>query len=312
MKTVTPSPAFAAIGGLCLLLGIISAILGVSCYATSLLMIACIFLAVGLLCMIVWYSIRITFSANSPQWTLRRWFFPKKHYMVEDIHSMTFGTAVGGFTLHLSHRRLRIGRYAKNGTEFRAWVEKGYLRAHQKPIPYEPPRLFHNNVSNPWGLLISAILIGLLLLALAVCGTVSFLSPRGKPDLTDHSALVQAVERNIDYVQMTTDLGDFRAPAIGTDRDWEEYSNSMVMIQIAEQEGLIWEMTDENGTVLFTSEDTYRYLTRLDRRNMLLLWIVALTYWLLFSTSCYILNNAKKYPRLAALLVRPEKRNFST
>lgn len=311
MKTVTPSLAIKVVGFLCLALSVAGAVLGI-CYGVVLLQVtACALFAVGALCIILWYRVRITFSAATAQWTMRRWFFPRQHFAVTDIRAITFGTAAGGFTLHLSRGRLRVGRYAKNGVAFRAWVEKKYLRAYRKPIPYEPPRLFRNNIQNPWSFLFFSIAAGLLLLALAICGTVYLLPERDEPDLVAHTALINAVERTGNYVQLSTDLGDLTAPAMEADWAWNQLAKSEVVLQIAERDTIVWGMAQKDGTVLFTPEDVRSYVTRLNGRNITILWLVALVYWLLFAVSCYILHNAARYPRLAALLIRPEKRNFS-
>ena len=73
---------------------------------------------------------------------------------------------------------------------------------------------------------------------------------------------------------------------------------------------LIWGAAVPDGKALFTPQDVCAYLTHLDIRNRLVMWGIVLTYWLLFAGACYILNHAHKFPLLAALLVKPDERNF--
>lgn len=313
MKSVTPSSAWRTIGIITLLLGVVGAVCSAFLRMLPLLVCACILLGASLLCWAAWYSVFITFGPQG--WTFRRWFFPQKHYTLNDIRSITFGTPAGGFTLRLKCRRIYIGARAENGTAFRAWVEKGYLRVNQKPLPYEPPHIFHNNIKNPWTFLSVSVGVGLLTIAMAICTTIGLSAPREIPVLTERCIMVGSISSKGDYAQLSADTGDFTVPLWKHTKHLETYVGCNILIQVENSRdktdsSLIWSATDTDGKVLFTSQEVCDYLTRLDSRNILLMWAITLLYWLLFAASCFILNHASAHPHLAALLVKPDQRNF--
>lgn len=275
----------------------------------------CSYVLVGLslLCCVLGFSFRITFCGD--KWEIKRWFLPAKQHVCGEIRSITFGTAAGGYTLHLERGKVHIGAHAVNGTAFRTWTEHCYQNTNNKPLPYEPPHLFHNNVKNPWTVLVVFISVGALITAMAICTTVGLSAPREIPGLTEHSVMVLSVSSTGDYAQLSSDAGRFTVPLLERAQRLEAYVGCSVLIQVEDSRdtansGLIWSAADADGTVLFTPQEVCDFLTRLDSRNILLMWSIALLYWLLFAVSCYILNHASAHPRLAALLVKPDQRNF--
>lgn len=241
--------------------------------------------------------------------------FLTKRYTLNDIKSITFGTPAGGFTLHLRCGQVHVGARAKNGAEFRTWVEKEYLRVNKKPLPYEPPHIFHNNIKNPWFFLVASIGVGLLALVMAICTTVALSSAREIPTLTECSIAIKSVSDEFDYAQLSSNLGDFTVPLCVQPETLSAYCGSEIIVQVEESQNpddsrWIWGAAVPDGKVLFTPQDVCAYLTHLDIRNRLVMCGIVLTYWLLFAGACYILNHAPTFPLLAALLVKPDQRNF--
>lgn len=241
--------------------------------------------------------------------------FSTKRYTLNDIKSITFGTPADGFTLHLRCGQVHVGARAKNGAEFRTWVEKEYLRVNKKPLPYEPPHIFHNNIKNPWFFLAASIGVGLLALVMAICTTVALSSAREIPTLTECSIVIKSVSDEFDYAQLSSNLGDFTVPLCVQPETLSAYCGSEIIVQVEESQNpddsrWIWGAAVPDGKALFTPQDVCAYLTHLDIRNRLVMWGIVLTYWLLFAGACYILNHAPTFPLLAALLVKPDQRNF--
>ncbi|MFR4277655.1 MAG: hypothetical protein ACLT2D_01600 [Oscillospiraceae bacterium] len=314
MKNVTPSVSWRNFGIVMFLLGIAGTACGIFIHNIQFVLIyVFISLAISLACWTVWFSVFISFGQQ--EWTLRRWFFSTKRYTLNDIKSITFGTPAGGFTLHLRCGQVHVGARAKNGAEFRTWVEKEYLRVNKKPLPYEPPHIFHNNIKNPWFFLVASIGVGLLALVMAICTTVALSSAREVPTLTECSIAIKSVSDEFDYAQLSSNLGDFTVPLCVQPETLSAYCGSEIIVQVEESQNpddsrWIWGAAVPDGKVLFTPQDVCAYLTHLDIRNRLVMWGIVLTYWLLFAGACYILNHAPTFPLLAALLVKPDQRNF--
>lgn len=315
MKNATPSVSWRNFGIVMFLLGIAGTACGIFIHnIQSVFIYVFISLAISLACWTVWFSVFISFGQQ--EWTLRRWFFSTKRYSLNDIKSITFGTPAGGFTLHLRCGQVHVGARAKNGAEFRTWVEKEYLRVNKKPLPYEPPHIFHNNIKNPWFFLAASIGVGLLALVMAICTTVALSSAREIPTLTECSIAIKSVSDEFDYAQLSSNLGDFTVPLCVQPETLSAYCGSEIIVQVEESQNpddsrWIWGAAVPDGKALFTPQDVCAYLTHLDIRNRLVMWGIVLTYWLLFAGACYyILNHAHTFPLLAALLVKPDQRNF--
>ena len=314
MNNVTPSVSWRNFGIVMFLLGIAGTACGIFIHNTQFVLIyVFISLAISLACWTVWFSVFISFGQQ--EWTLRRWFFSTNRYSLNDIKSITFGTPAGGFTLHLRCGQVHVGARAKNGAEFRTWVEKEYLRVNKKPLPYEPSHIFHNNIKNPWFFLVASIGVGLLALAMAIYTTIALSSAREIPTLTECSIAIKSVSDEFDYAQLSSNLGDFTVPLCVQPETLSAYCGSEIIVQVEESQNpddsrWIWGAAAPDGKALFTPQDVCAYLTHLDIRNRLVMWGIVLTYWLLFAGACYILNHAPTFPLLAALLVKPDQRNF--
>ena len=110
-------------------------------------------------------------------------------------------------------------------------------------------------------------------------------------------------------------MGDFTVPLCVQAETLSAYCGSEIIVQVEESQNpddsrWIWGAAVPDGKALFTPQDVCAYLTHLDIRNRLVMWGIVLTYWLLFAGACYILNHAPTFPLLAALLVKPDQRNF--
>ena len=310
MKKVRPSAAWRNAGIVTLLLGAAGFVCGVWFHRRFVAVCGCVLLAISLLCWAARFRISITFGQDF--WTLRRWVFPSRRYTRTDIRAITFGTPLGGYTLHLTHGCVHISANAKNGAAFRAWVEKGYRQANQRPLPYEPPHIFHNNIKNPWAFLLISVGVGLLVLATAIAMTVALSAPREIPALTERRILVEAVAQKGDYVRLSTDTENFTVPLCVPAESLAAYTGSELLVKIdsSQSPALLWWAASADGQTLFTPQEVCEYLAHLDTRNRLFAWGIVLIYWLLFAGGCYVLNHATEHPRIAALLVKPEQRNF--
>ena len=306
-KTVTPTPVWRVSAWCAAALAAVGTLLGVILHCAALLVCGGILAVLATAFWLVWTCLRITFSGT--QWCCRRWIFRRKTYQIIDLRGITFGTATGGYTLHLTHGRIRVGPCAANGAEFRAWAEKGYLRAKQTHLPYEPLRLFHNNVQNPWTFLISGCIICTLLLALAVGMTLSNTPLHEVPDLTRYEIVLTSVEAKGDRWYLTADGLEFLMPCSEAAKHLQDYVGRTLVSQA--EENWLWAATDAAGRTLITPQETLQAMQRMERNSLWGVWLIAAFAVLVFAAGCYVLDHATEYPRLAALLVRPEKRNFS-
>lgn len=75
-------------------------------------------------------------------------------------------------------------------------------------------------------------------------------------------------------------------------------------------EGLVWELSDSTGLIYVAEETVREYQMESNRMIAIASWCVVVIYSIVSLCLWYFLSNAPKYPRIAALLVRRQWRNF--
>ena len=75
-------------------------------------------------------------------------------------------------------------------------------------------------------------------------------------------------------------------------------------------EGLVWELADSTGLIYVAEETVKEYQKESNRMMAIVSWSVVVIYSIVSLFLWYFLSNAPKYPRIAALLVRRQWRNF--
>lgn len=127
-----------------------------------------LFWIVSGVCLLAYGSLYIRFDDDSFQCRIYFW---KQTYRYSDIVGM-IPSADGGYTLLMKKGRFYVDGLAVNGQEFLYFAEDCCFELGQGPIPDVPGGLFNGFVIEPIPKIIVAVLPGIALLALAICGSM--------------------------------------------------------------------------------------------------------------------------------------------
>lgn len=185
---------------------------------------------------------------------------------------------------------------------------------------YSKQRSFFNGyVRDPGSIVFIIAIVGLFVVSVALLCTV--------PLVKNDSVNLQQIITKIDHIEtkgsvvyLHTNMGvfsvqnDWICNASALDNNVADYDEFQICYKPFSEnhklEGLVWELSDSTG-LIYVDEETVRENQMESNRMMAIAsWSVVVIYSIVSVCLWYFLSNAPKYPRIAALLVRRQWRNF--
>ena len=163
-------------------------------------------------------------------------------------------------------------------------------------------------------------LVGLFAISVALWCTVPLLDQNDPHNLLQITTQIDRICTEENAVYLYTDTG-----ILGVSNDLicnysvlEKSVANNVEFQILfmpfsesqEVKGEVWELVDSKGIIYVAEETTRAYQKANDRIVAKASWLIVVVYSIFTFCLWYFLSNATKYPRVAALFVRKEWRNF--
>lgn len=181
-------------------------------------------------------------------------------------------------------------------------------------------RYFNGYVRNSGPMVFMIISAGIFVIIVALLCTVLLFGqsvPRNLQQVTTHIYYLQTEE---DSVRLHTDAGVFSVP-IDLACDYSVLKNSVAdhaklticykpFPENHEVKGSVWELTDSKGIIFLDKEVVKAYQKENYRLMAQVSWITTIIYFIFTFMLCFFLSNAPKYPRIAALFVKKQWRNF--
>lgn len=246
--------------------------------------------------------------------------FCKKTYSYCDIKGVITG-ASEGYTLVFKSGKLRIDSLAVGRQEFLSYAEERFSDCDGCfAIPDIKNRLFNGNVIEPGPMVFFLCLPGVILLVFAVWMSIEMIFIKIPEDLTESKIIVSQIEEqdSITYIYAADDrYYIFSEGLINTDALQKALSENNTLyvsyLPNKQREGgpnSIWYMSSENGNIFATNQTVYDAEIKNAVKPFILWWVITIAWWLFVLVCFYILAHADKYPRMAALIVKKEYRNF--
>jgi hypothetical protein len=178
---------------------------------------------------------------------------------------------------------------------------------------------FNGYVRDPGSIVFIIAIVGLFVVSVALLCTV--------PLVKNDSVNLQQIITKIDHIEtkgsvvyLHTNMGvfsvqnDWICNASALDNNVADYDEFQICYKPFSEnhklEGLVWELSDSTG-LIYVDEETVRENQMESNRMMAIAsWSVVVIYSIVSVCLWYFLSNAPKYPRIAALLVRRQWRNF--
>lgn len=269
---------------------------------------------------LMYRSLRIVY--NETGFAVKRIFHFARQFSYEEIEAVTFGHSPLQFTLHTKKCRIFVDQLAVGQISFYKYMEGKYQEATgRRTIPRKEPRLFHGYVRDPGEIVFFPCLLLFLFIAAAVFMTNVSLKLLDAPkELLRRNVQITSWSTENDLVYFTTAYGKLRVQrdviadfeVLQSDIDQGQTFSAMFEPNGNESEatGELWSLQDQEGISLVSQEIVMTNNQKIARKNIGILWTMALTYSLLLCGGYYILCHAPAYPRLASLLLKKEYRNF--
>lgn len=255
----------------------------------------------------------------------------RRTYSMADIYGLTEGPSMT--TLHLRNGKLRLDNLVRGREDFIEEAEHYYRRVLRKghALPDIPDELFHGNVREPWSFIVIFLLVDLFMLGCIVFSVVLMHREMHPTDAAVSVALSDyTVQWQDDTLYLNTDglRQPYYVSHVADILSAEQYSalcgdlSQGVPLRVAVgQENYkkaaeddcnyieIRELRRSDGQLLISEEAVIKSI-RLDTWPALLFPLCILLLTLCFEGFfCYIVNRARKYPRLFRLLVKEGWRN---
>lgn len=185
---------------------------------------------------------------------------------------------------------------------------------------YSKKRSFFNGyVRDPGPIVFIIVIVGLFVVSVALVCTVPLVK-NDSYSLQQIMTQINHIETNENVVYLHTNIGVFSVQndliynysALNDSvADYDEFQiHYKPFSENHELEGLVWELADSKGIIYVAEETVREYQKESNRMMAITSWIIVVFYSIISLCLWYFLSNASKYPRMAALLVRKQWRNF--
>jgi len=187
-------------------------------------------------------------------------------------------------------------------------------------VRYSKQRSFFNGyVRDPGPIVFIIAIVGLFVVSVALLCTVPLVK-NDSDNLQQIITQINHIETKGNAVYLHTNMGVFSvqndliynySDLKNSVADYNEFQIHYKPIsENHESDGLVWELADSKG-IIYVSEETVREFQQESHRMMAIAsWSIVIIYSIISLCLWYFLRNASKYPRVAALLVRKQWRNF--
>lgn len=284
-------------------------------------LLAVLALAVGILaCLlfVVAYGTFIQYDKNS-FWVYRLFRQPVQ-YRYSDITGYKFEIGTQ-YVLYTRSGRVYIDKLALGSGEFLFYARDRALELTGDIVPSRQLSLFHGYVLNPGGMVAVMVIVGILMVGVSVWGTFGF-KETVPDDLLTIEAPICGVRSDWADIILQTSEGSIRTSRMHLSnddmislQDKIDMGNTFRLtitpwtVSTKQESAVLWGLQDKEY-IYFTPSDVLTHRVQNSNQAKLVLWVFTVCHWLFFGFFCYVLSNAPKYPRIAALLVRKEYRNF--
>ena len=185
---------------------------------------------------------------------------------------------------------------------------------------YSKQRSFFNGyVRNPGPIVFIIAIVGLFIVSVALLCTVPLVK-NDSCNLQQIVTQINHIETKGNVVYLYTNMGVFSVQndlvynysALNNSvADYDEFQiHYKPFSENHELEGLVWELADSKGKTYVAEETVREYQKESNRIMAIASWSIVVFYSIISLCLWYFLSNASKYPRIAALLVRRQWRNF--
>ena len=281
--------------------------------AVGLGLLSCLFL-------IIYNSLRITYDKNG--FRVRRLFGHEKLYGYDAIDRVVMGSG-SSYTLYLKNGKILVDSLAVGGEAFLIYADSRYSKTGLGAcIPHSQSKLFHGYVLNPLEFVIIFVIVAVFMVGGAVFVTCVSVENLKMPNTAEYQDVrFEMGSEDNEWFVLKTREGNMRI-ALSVVSDTHalqmDIENGRAFDVAIEPWQLvnhvpttyIWDLRSDNGTEFVSAERVFA-----DRRSnaveaIMVIWSIVILYLLLAVWACHILNHAPEHPRLAALLVKKEYRNF--
>ena len=185
---------------------------------------------------------------------------------------------------------------------------------------YSKQRSFFNgHVRNPSSIVFIIAIVWLFVVSVALLCTVPLVK-NDSINLQQIITRINHIETKGSVVYLHTDMGVFSVQndlicnSSALDNHIADHDEFQICYKPFSKnhklEGLVWELSDSTGLIYVAEEMVREYQMESNRMMAIASWSIVVIYSIISLCLWYFLSNAPKYPRIAALLVRRQWRNF--
>lgn len=186
---------------------------------------------------------------------------------------------------------------------------------------YRQHRWLNGNVRNPGEMIVMVIMVGLFITMVAIFATIAFLKTNTWPNLVYKEVIIDKIQQKESSTVFITAEGNYVVGNILVN----DYSSIERAVQSKEvfytlscsvpgisgkREATLWGMKDSSGTVYIDPEAVKAHQSSNLAVVMYGTWGIVIIYMAFTFCGWFLVSNAPKYPRLAALFIKKDYRNF--
>ena len=180
-------------------------------------------------------------------------------------------------------------------------------------------RYFNGYVRNSGQIVFTIISAGIFIIIVALLCTGLMLGQSIPHNLQQATIHIEYLQEDDGSILLHTDAGIFSLPidlvcdfsALNSFVDYRELTICYKAFpENHEVKGSVWELADLKGNFFIDKEVVKAYHKENYRLMAHVSWITVVIYFVFTGMLCYFLSNAPKYPRIAALFVKKQWRNF--
>ena len=182
-------------------------------------------------------------------------------------------------------------------------------------------RYFNGFVRDPVPIVFLIVFVGLCVVAVAIFCTVTLVKDEDDMiNLQQVTTKINHIETKENVVYLHTNMGIFSVPN-DLICNYSSLNNSVAnfnefqihykpLSENNKLEGLVRRLADSTGLIYVTEEAVREYKKESNRMATTAAWSIVVIYSIFSLCIWYFLSNATKYPRIAALMVKRQWRNF--
>lgn len=321
-NTVRASRGIRALGWICGVLAVVSAVICLALHAESKFLAAAMgFAVLSFLFLVINLSLRIDYSKDG--FTVRKFFGKPKSYRYEQIDGVILGSG-GSYKLIINGKRLLVDSVREGNLDFLIYARERYSRKCSSELPMLQDALFHGFIYNPGEFLLVLLIIPVLVTALGLFIVINETTFHHVPNelQTMDFAVQDFREINNSSLELQISAGTASVPIRAIqDRDalekailsGETFRASVVERNVSKdgrRDYSVWRLSDLDGNVYATENSVATAYKRDYPSICAIVALVTAAFWVLFAGCIYVMNHAPEHPLLMRILVKKEYWNF--